>query len=402
MRGYRVACRDVIEARFEGHIVQLKGDGTLSIFGFPVAHENDAERAVRAGLALVRAVRELSPVTTSIAGEALDVRVARPPRPRLRRLRRGRHLRARRQRRRAAARAGRSRHGRRLRRGPAARRGLLRDRGRRPPDRQGRGRAARVLPGRRRAPAPGSAVVVDPAGRARDRARAAPAGLGAASRRAPPSARRECSSAATPAWASRVWWLRSPTRFVLPSGCRRAAARLSLPRRCGLPPGPEPGRGALWHPRTTPAASSACECLTARWRTWGSTRRRPSPSWRRSWASIRARATTRPRRRAASSRSRSRRPCSPTSSPAPGGRPAILVAEDLHWFDDATRAAAGRARARTDRGACSSSGPHATRERRPVGDDRAAPADPRRPPRAHRRARGGPDRAGSARARHAQ
>ena len=76
MRGYRVACREVIEARFEGHIVQLKGDGTLSIFGFPVAHENDAERAVRAGLALVRAVRDLSPVTTSIAGEALDVRVA--------------------------------------------------------------------------------------------------------------------------------------------------------------------------------------------------------------------------------------------------------------------------------------------------------------------------------------
>jgi class 3 adenylate cyclase len=76
MRGYRAACRHVIESRFEGHIVQLKGDGTLSIFGFPVAHENDAERAVRAGLALVRAVRDLSPATTSMAGEALDVRVA--------------------------------------------------------------------------------------------------------------------------------------------------------------------------------------------------------------------------------------------------------------------------------------------------------------------------------------
>jgi class 3 adenylate cyclase len=76
MRGYRAACRHVIESRFEGHIVQLKGDGTLAIFGFPVAHENDAERAVRAGLALVRAVRDLSPATTSMAGEALDVRVA--------------------------------------------------------------------------------------------------------------------------------------------------------------------------------------------------------------------------------------------------------------------------------------------------------------------------------------
>src|SRR5712691_4306193 len=65
MRGYRAACRNVIESGFEGHIVQLKGDGTLSVFGFPVAHENDAERAVRAGLALVRAVRDLSLVTTS-------------------------------------------------------------------------------------------------------------------------------------------------------------------------------------------------------------------------------------------------------------------------------------------------------------------------------------------------
>src|SRR3954449_8733130 len=75
MRSYRAACRDVIESRFEGHILQLKGDGTLSTFGFPVAHENDAERAVRAGLGLVRAVRELSKVTVSKAGEPLDVRI---------------------------------------------------------------------------------------------------------------------------------------------------------------------------------------------------------------------------------------------------------------------------------------------------------------------------------------
>jgi class 3 adenylate cyclase len=76
MRGYREACREVIEARFEGHIVQLKGDGTLSVFGFPVAHENDAERGVRAGLALVRAVRDLSPSPGVAATESLDVRVA--------------------------------------------------------------------------------------------------------------------------------------------------------------------------------------------------------------------------------------------------------------------------------------------------------------------------------------
>jgi class 3 adenylate cyclase/tetratricopeptide (TPR) repeat protein len=76
LRGYRIACRDVIESRFEGHIVQLKGDGLLSTFGFPVAHENDAERAVLAGLALVRAVRDVSSVATSTTGESLEVRVA--------------------------------------------------------------------------------------------------------------------------------------------------------------------------------------------------------------------------------------------------------------------------------------------------------------------------------------
>jgi class 3 adenylate cyclase len=74
MGEYRAACREVIESRFEGHIVQIKGDGILSAFGFPVAHENDAERAVRAGLALVRAVRSLRPRGST--GERLDVRVS--------------------------------------------------------------------------------------------------------------------------------------------------------------------------------------------------------------------------------------------------------------------------------------------------------------------------------------
>jgi class 3 adenylate cyclase/tetratricopeptide (TPR) repeat protein len=76
MKAYHATCRDVIESRFEGHIVQLKGDGHLSTFGFPVAHENDTERAVRAGLALVQAVRELSRATHVAADESLDVRVA--------------------------------------------------------------------------------------------------------------------------------------------------------------------------------------------------------------------------------------------------------------------------------------------------------------------------------------
>jgi class 3 adenylate cyclase len=73
-RDYRRACLYIIETRFDGHIVRIKGDGALSIFGFPAAHENDAERAVRAGLALVQAVCEL-PGASSTAGEPLALRV---------------------------------------------------------------------------------------------------------------------------------------------------------------------------------------------------------------------------------------------------------------------------------------------------------------------------------------
>lgn len=45
--------------RFEGHIAQFLGDGVLAFFGWPRAHEDDAERAVRAGMALTTAVAKL-------------------------------------------------------------------------------------------------------------------------------------------------------------------------------------------------------------------------------------------------------------------------------------------------------------------------------------------------------
>jgi class 3 adenylate cyclase len=73
---YRRLCRDIIESRFEGHIIQPKGDGLLSTFGYPLAHENDAERAVRAGLAIVRELRDLSKDTAARTGESLEVRIA--------------------------------------------------------------------------------------------------------------------------------------------------------------------------------------------------------------------------------------------------------------------------------------------------------------------------------------
>ena len=55
VRAYQDTCAKVI-ARFEGHIAQYLGDGLLVYFGYPQAHEDDAQRAVRAGLGMVEAM----------------------------------------------------------------------------------------------------------------------------------------------------------------------------------------------------------------------------------------------------------------------------------------------------------------------------------------------------------
>ena len=60
IRTYLAACTSVVE-QFGGRVAQYLGDGILANFGYPMAHEDDAERAVRAGLGLVEAVRELRP-----------------------------------------------------------------------------------------------------------------------------------------------------------------------------------------------------------------------------------------------------------------------------------------------------------------------------------------------------
>jgi class 3 adenylate cyclase len=59
VRAYQETCAKVI-ARFEGHIAQYLGDGLLVYFGYPQAHEDDAQRAVRAGLGMVEAVGQLN------------------------------------------------------------------------------------------------------------------------------------------------------------------------------------------------------------------------------------------------------------------------------------------------------------------------------------------------------
>jgi predicted ATPase/class 3 adenylate cyclase len=58
-------------ARVDGHVAKLMGDGVLAYFGWPRAHEDDAERAVRAGLAIAEAVGRLA----APAGEPLVARV---------------------------------------------------------------------------------------------------------------------------------------------------------------------------------------------------------------------------------------------------------------------------------------------------------------------------------------
>jgi class 3 adenylate cyclase/tetratricopeptide (TPR) repeat protein len=56
---YQDACAGVIQ-HYQGYIARYVGDGLLVYFGYPQAHEGDAERAVRTGLGIVEAIRSLS------------------------------------------------------------------------------------------------------------------------------------------------------------------------------------------------------------------------------------------------------------------------------------------------------------------------------------------------------
>jgi len=55
---YHRAVADTV-GRFDGFVAKYMGDGVLIYFGYPQAHEDDAERAVRAGLAVIAAVGRL-------------------------------------------------------------------------------------------------------------------------------------------------------------------------------------------------------------------------------------------------------------------------------------------------------------------------------------------------------
>lgn len=67
---YQHACSEAI-VRFDGFVARYLGDGILAYFGYPLAHEDDTERAVRAALAVVEAVGKLPPS----GGRLLEVRV---------------------------------------------------------------------------------------------------------------------------------------------------------------------------------------------------------------------------------------------------------------------------------------------------------------------------------------
>src|SRR5439155_975490 len=62
-------CVSETVARFDGFVAKFMGDGVLVYFGYPQAHEDDAERAVRAGLELIAAVAGLN------TGTSLQTRV---------------------------------------------------------------------------------------------------------------------------------------------------------------------------------------------------------------------------------------------------------------------------------------------------------------------------------------
>jgi class 3 adenylate cyclase/ABC-type transport system involved in cytochrome c biogenesis ATPase subunit len=67
---YRAACARITRT-YDGFLAEFRGDGILAYFGYPRAHEDDAERSVRAGLDIIAAVARLE----TRAAEPLAVRI---------------------------------------------------------------------------------------------------------------------------------------------------------------------------------------------------------------------------------------------------------------------------------------------------------------------------------------
>jgi len=74
VRAYQTTCEEVIQ-RYGGHIAQYLGDGLLVYFGYPQAHEDDAHRAVWAGLGILDALAALNARLEPRTGVRLAVRL---------------------------------------------------------------------------------------------------------------------------------------------------------------------------------------------------------------------------------------------------------------------------------------------------------------------------------------
>src|SRR6266571_1984426 len=74
VRAYHQTCAAVIH-RFDGYLAQYLGDGVLVYFGYPLAHEDDAQRAVWTGLGMLHAMDPLNTRLTLPPGDRLAVRL---------------------------------------------------------------------------------------------------------------------------------------------------------------------------------------------------------------------------------------------------------------------------------------------------------------------------------------
>jgi class 3 adenylate cyclase len=74
VHAYHQTCAAVLQ-RFDGYVAQYLGDGVLVYFGYPLAHEDDAQRAVRTGLGILHAMAALTARLTLPPGDQFAVRV---------------------------------------------------------------------------------------------------------------------------------------------------------------------------------------------------------------------------------------------------------------------------------------------------------------------------------------
>ena len=74
LRAFELACRPVVESH-EGHFVDVQGDAIVACFGYPLGHEDDASRAVSAGLDMLAALRPVAARLQAELGVEMHARI---------------------------------------------------------------------------------------------------------------------------------------------------------------------------------------------------------------------------------------------------------------------------------------------------------------------------------------